>query len=359
VTFSVVAFNKSDPGDPDLEVESLPSDPSASITANNSGATTPNSGTTPTAPTVEFQYDEQLLIDDPMASVVAHIEWDEVTGNNIPVTGYTVTLEPVDPAGDVLTCSIDMTDSWIPEGATDRYPNADDLVCDIPIPVVTDVASDKAYAEYEATVTATTAMGDTSSTPLTLPAVDKDRIDMPETCIDILGVLSLGDPPNGTVEPDELIAWLKGPALTEADCASPAFANSAYAAHVAHAEPPTRDGQPPTPVVEIDLVPGIAKADNPVEVNIGSYMSIAQGRIKVDNPQGHDVNITGGIMAAMYDITDSRNTGPGTVKIGYEAAEIQRKMEIVSTTHDGRTTSTAIVQINQTGAWAVNSWRLD
>ena len=112
-------------------------------------------------------------------------------------------------------------------------------------------------------------------------------------------------------------------------------------------------------MVEIDLVPGITKASAPVEVSIDSYVSIAQGRLKVVNPQAHDVDIVGGVLAAMYDVQDGRASGPGTVRVGYEAAEIQRKMEIVSSTDDGRTTSTAIVQINQTGAWAVNFWRID
>jgi hypothetical protein len=179
-------------------------------------------------------------------------------------------------------------------------------------------------------------------------------MDMPELCL--LNVISI--PRDGTVQTDELTAWLTGTPLPEAGCASPAFTPANYALHDP-IELPTRTGQPPTPVVEIDLVPGIAKADHPVDVQIGSYTSIAQGRIKVVNPQGHDVNITGGILAAMYDVQDGRASGPGTVKIGYEAAEIQRKMEIVSSTDDGRATSTAIVQINQTGAWAVNSWRLD
>ena len=67
--------------------------------------------------------------------------------------------------------------------------------------------------------------------------------------------------------------------------------------------------------------------------------------------------VIGIALTAMYDVQGGRASGPGTVRVGYEAAEIQRKMEIVSSTDDGRTTST--VQINQTGAWAVNSWRID
>ena len=70
-------------------------------------------------------------------------------------------------------------------------------------------------------------------------------------------------------------------------------------------------------------------------------------------------------MAAMFDIQDGRTQHfgngavvPGTVKIGYEAAAIQRKLEIVSTLAAGRESSTAIVQINQNGAYAINSWEV-
>ena len=177
---------------------------------------------------------------------------------------------------------------------------------------------------------------------------------MPEACLaNLIGILT---PPNGSVEAAELVAWLRNqPLPNRASCASPTFTPANYPVHVAHPVP-SRDGQPPTPVVEIDLDPTISKAAHPVEVTIPSYVSLAQGRIKVVNTQAHDVEIVGGVMAAMFDVVDARAAGPGTVKIGYEATAIQRKMQIVSTA--GGTTSTAVVQINQNGAWAVNSWRV-
>lgn len=351
VTFTVVAFNKSDAADPTLEVESKPSDPSAVIRPSN--GTNPTAGTI-AAPTVTYRYDEARLTTDPLNSVVATVRWAPPTGSNVPVTGYTVTLTPTNPAGPALTCALDPTDSWVPEGQTLPYPQPSDLTCDIPIPLVTDAASSNAFARYTATVAATTGGPTATSSGATVNQVAKNRIDMPQACLaNLVGILT---PPNGTVEANELVAWLRNqPIPNRASCASPAFSPANYPVHTA-AVLPSRDGQPPTPVIEIDLEPGITRAANPVEVKIPSYVSMAQGRLKVVNTEGHDVNIVGGVLAAMFDVVDARAAGPGTVKIGYEATAIQRKMQIVSTA--GGTVSTAVVQINQNGAWAVNSWRV-
>jgi hypothetical protein len=37
---------------------------------------------------------------------------------------------------------------------------------------------------------------------------------------------------------------------------------------------------------------------------------------------------------------------------------VQRKFRIVSTTDAGNETSTAVVQVNQNGAYAINSWEV-
>ncbi len=106
----------------------------------------------------------------------------------------------------------------------------------------------------------------------------------------------------------------------------------------------------PTAVIDVDL-PSTAA----VVVDISGYVSIPQGRIHVDNPNAHAVDITGGVIAAQYDVIDGRDTGPDTVKIGFVSAVVQRKFRITSTLA-GVATSVAIVQVNQNGAYAINSW---
>ena len=115
--------------------------------------------------------------------------------------------------------------------------------------------------------------------------------------------------------------------------------------------PPTvSDPFAPTAVIDVDL-PSTAS----VFVDIPGYVSIPQGRIHIDNPNGHAVDITGGVLAAQFDVADGRDTGPSTVDVGFVAAVVQRKFRITSTM-GGIATSVAIVQVNQNGAYAINSW---
>ena len=109
----------------------------------------------------------------------------------------------------------------------------------------------------------------------------------------------------------------------------------------------------PTPIIEIDA-PGAAA----VAVSVPGYIAIPQGRLLVDNPRGFPVIAAGGVLAAQFTITDGRAAGPNTVDIGFLESVVQRKFRIVSTTMSGRETSTAVVQVNQNGAYAVNSWEV-
>lgn len=108
----------------------------------------------------------------------------------------------------------------------------------------------------------------------------------------------------------------------------------------------------PTPVIDIDLA-GAATST----VFIPGYVSIPQGRFRVNNPNGRDVQFVGGILAAQFDVTDSRGTGTQTVPIGFVEAVVQRIFRIETTTA-GREKSIAVVQVNQNGAYAVNSWEV-
>lgn len=117
--------------------------------------------------------------------------------------------------------------------------------------------------------------------------------------------------------------------------------------------PPVAPVYEPTPIVDFD-VPGPAD----VTVSIPGYIAIPQGRLRVDNPRGFPVVAAGGVLAAQFSINDGRATGPNTVAIGFLESVVQRKFRIVSTTVSGRETSTAVVQVNQNGAYAVNSWEV-
>lgn len=123
-------------------------------------------------------------------------------------------------------------------------------------------------------------------------------------------------------------------------------------------DPPTTAAPPiatfePTPIIEFDLA-GTAN----VAVSIPGYVAIPQGRLLVNNPRGFDVVSAGGVLAAQFTVTDGRASGPQTVDIGFLESVVQRKFRIVSTANNGREISTAVVQVNQNGAYAVNSWEV-
>lgn len=117
--------------------------------------------------------------------------------------------------------------------------------------------------------------------------------------------------------------------------------------------PPIVSTYEPTAIVEFSL-PTAAET----VVSIPGYIAVPQGRFVVDNPNGLDVTVAGGVLAAQFGIADGRAGGPASVPIGFLESVVQRKFRIVSTTSAGPETSTAVVQVNQNGAYAVNSWEV-
>ena len=99
-------------------------------------------------------------------------------------------------------------------------------------------------------------------------------------------------------------------------------------------------------------------------IDIPGYIAVPQGIVRVNNPHGlgtsdNPVSLTGGIVAAAFRVIDDRAVeGELTVPIGLVNPVVQRTFRITSTTSSGnpKITSTAIVQINQNGAYAINSW---
>ena len=115
----------------------------------------------------------------------------------------------------------------------------------------------------------------------------------------------------------------------------------------------------PDPIIDIDL-----PSTDPVVIDIPGYIAVPQGIVRVNNPHGlgssdSPVALTGGIVAAAFRVNDDRAVdGELTVPIGLVNPVVQRTFRITSTTSSGKpkVTSTAIVQINQNGAYAINSW---
>ncbi len=109
-----------------------------------------------------------------------------------------------------------------------------------------------------------------------------------------------------------------------------------------------------TPIINVNLPNNLAAT-----LSIPGYVSVPMGVLKVTNPTGKSVTMGGGVLAAQYVIADSRAGTPAvaqTVDIGFLESIVQRTFRIVST--NGLTKSIAIVQVNQNGAYAVNSWEV-
>ncbi len=90
-------------------------------------------------------------------------------------------------------------------------------------------------------------------------------------------------------------------------------------------------------------------------IDIPGYVSVPQGRVSLDNPRNLDVRISGGVLASQIDVVDGR---PAPIPVGLVESVVQRKLRIVSRIAGSPEVSTAIVQVNQNGAYAINSWEV-
>ena len=122
----------------------------------------------------------------------------------------------------------------------------------------------------------------------------------------------------------------------------------AYVAPVPEPHPP----YVPPAVVDIDLTTA-----NEVEVMIPGYISVPQGVVSVTTAAEHigskSVGLEGGVVAAWIEATEPR---PAEFKLGMVNPETQRIIKIVTTAADSNIRSEGIVQLNESGGWAVNSW---
>ena len=88
----------------------------------------------------------------------------------------------------------------------------------------------------------------------------------------------------------------------------------------------------PDPPGQIPIIDFALTTATPVDVQIPGYVSIPQGRFRVSNPNAHAVVVNGGVLAASFDVVDSR---PAPVPIGLENTIAQGTFKIVSETTSG------------------------
>lgn len=111
---------------------------------------------------------------------------------------------------------------------------------------------------------------------------------------------------------------------------------------------------PATPVVQISLT-GAGAAS----IYVPGYVALPQGRIDVTVATGvganKSVQILGGVLAAL--VTQSTEQ-PADMQIGVVNRVVQKTFKIVAESTSGapRVVSTAIVQVNEYGEFAINSW---
>ena len=121
--------------------------------------------------------------------------------------------------------------------------------------------------------------------------------------------------------------------------------------------PPDPPAVDPLPILDVNLTtPG------PLTLVIPGYISVPQGVIRVASTDagtsaGKTVSLAGGVLASSYIMSA---TPPASQFIGLDNPVVQRILKVVSTTTSGapKLTSTAIVQVNQFGAWAIESWEV-
>jgi hypothetical protein len=108
------------------------------------------------------------------------------------------------------------------------------------------------------------------------------------------------------------------------------------------------------PILDVNITTAM-----PVNVSIPGYVSVPQGTVSINTvagmTAGKKLSFGGGVLAATIGVSAAT---PATLQVGLLNSVVQKTFKIVSTTtkSNPRVTATALVQINQTGGFAVNSW---
>jgi hypothetical protein len=96
-----------------------------------------------------------------------------------------------------------------------------------------------------------------------------------------------------------------------------------------------------------------------VNLNIPGYISVPQGAVSINTATGMGVNkkitLGGGILTGTIGVSPDK---PAALQIGLLNSVVQKTFKIVSQTVNAspRVTATALIQVNQTGGYAINSW---
>ena len=116
---------------------------------------------------------------------------------------------------------------------------------------------------------------------------------------------------------------------------------------------------PATPAASCPIVDVNLTATMPVNVSIPGYVAVPQGFVSINTLVGMTANkkisFGGGILTATIGVSAVH---PATLQVGLLNSVVQKTFKIVSQTTNSspRVTATALVQVNQTGGYAINSW---
>jgi len=108
------------------------------------------------------------------------------------------------------------------------------------------------------------------------------------------------------------------------------------------------------PIVDISYTTAAASS-----VFIPGYIAVPQGRVNIAvapaMSAGKDVQLVGGVLTALFTQTPDQ---PANIQIGLINRIVQKTFKLIANTTEGnpQVTSVAIVQINDYGEFAVNSW---
>lgn len=160
-----------------------------------------------------------------------------------------------------------------------------------------------------------------------------------------LSVVS-GDPPTAALAEEYLPSTL----VAAAAVAPPPEGTTTTAAVT------TTTVAPPPAVASVIEV--TVTGSRPTTVSIPGYVAVPQGRISIaisaEAAASASVAIFGGVVAGAVSIADPR---PATLSFGLVNPIVQKTFKIVSTASGSpKVVSTAIVQVNQNGAYEVNDW---
>ena len=155
--------------------------------------------------------------------------------------------------------------------------------------------------------------------------------------VPVAGVLS-----GNTVDPDPYTHFYKASTLVS------------QATPPAHCALPLSGVTAACPIIDIALT-----SSAKVDVKIPGYVSVPQGTVSISTGTGNGVNknisFGGGLLTAQVAITGDV---PAALQFGLLNPVVQKTFKVVTETVSGdpHVVSTALVQVNETGGNAINSW---